>query len=122
MAKILVVDDEPLARNSMAMFLELQGHEVCQAADGVEALDLFASDHFAVVVSDMKMPRMDGLRLIEQIRILKPTLPIIVVTGYADKVPDGIPILTKPLKLQDLSDKIECLMRSDQNTKQRIRV
>ena len=118
MAKILVVDDEPLARNSMAMFLELQGHEVQQAADGVEALDRFASDQFAIVVSDMKMPRMDGLRLIEQIRILRPALPIIVVTGYADTVPDGIPILTKPLKLQDLSDKIDHLLVAERKVRQ----
>jgi CheY-like chemotaxis protein len=110
MAKILVVDDEPLARNSVAIFLELQGHEVQQAADGIEALDLFAAHHFAVVVSDMRMPRMDGLRLIEQIRMLKPALPIIVVTGYADTVPDGIPILSKPLKLQDLADQIADLI------------
>lgn len=106
----------------MAMFLELQGYEVCQAADGVEALDLFAADQFAVVVSDMKMPRMDGLRLIEQIRVLKPALPIIVVTGYADTVPDGIPILTKPLKLQDLSDKIDHLIAEERRVRQRIRV
>ena len=94
----------------MAMFLKLQGHEVQQAADGIEALDLFAAGQFAIVVSDMKMPRMDGLRLIEQIRSLKPALPIIVVTGYADTVPDGIPVLTKPLNLQDLADKIHRLV------------
>jgi CheY-like chemotaxis protein len=92
------------------MFLELQGHEVYQAADGIEALDLFPHHDFAVVVSDMKMPRMDGLRLIEQIRTLRPKLPIIVVTGYSDRAPAGVPILLKPLKLRDLSHKIDELV------------
>ena len=110
MAKILIVDDEIRARASMARFLELDGHEVYQAGDGIEALDLFREHEFAVVVSDIKMPRMDGVRLIEQIRMVRPRVPIILVTGYSDRVPGGVPILTKPLKLRDLSHKIDELL------------
>ncbi len=89
------------------MFLELKGHEVHQAADGIEALQLFVSSEFEIVISDIKMPRMDGVRLIHEIRMLQPRLPVIATTGYTDKVPEGVLVIAKPLNLDDLSQRID---------------
>ena len=111
MVKILLVEDEPLARKCTAMFLELKGHEIYEAADGIEALELFACNEFALLVSDIKMPRMDGTRLIEEIRTLSPRLPIIVTTAFSDRAPgDGIPTLSKPINLEHLSQAIDELL------------
>jgi DNA-binding NtrC family response regulator len=80
--KILIVDDEEGMRRLLARLLLKAGYETAVAANGVEALALVASDHFDLVVTDIMMPSMDGLQLLQEIRSFDPELPIIVITAY----------------------------------------
>ena len=81
---VLVADDEEAVRDVARTALELDGHRVFAAADGVEALGLFREHRPDVVVSDIRMPRMDGITLLEQIRDLSPDTEVVLVTGFAD--------------------------------------
>jgi len=80
--KILIVDDEEGMRRLLARLLFKAGYETATAANGAEALALIESDHFDLVVTDIQMPEMDGLQLLQEIRSFDPELPIIVITAY----------------------------------------
>ena len=66
--KILVVDDEKIKRITLADDLAAQGHEVAGAADGEEAPQKLAAERFDVVVTDLKMPKLDGIELLKRIK------------------------------------------------------
>ena len=80
---ILVVDDEPLVRNSLSEMLTLSGYSVTSASNGREALELLKSYTADIVISDLKMPQMDGVELLKQIREFYPDTPVILITGFA---------------------------------------
>lgn len=86
--RLLVVDDAATPRTLLKMVLESAGYAVSDASDGVEALDVLARGGISLVVSDLEMPRMDGLQLIARIRANPATagLPIVVVTGQVSQV------------------------------------
>jgi PAS domain S-box-containing protein len=88
--RILLVDDEPGLGLVGKRRLEHLGYRVVVATDGEEALDLFRSDPqgFDAVVSDYLMPRMNGLELAAALTRLQPNLPIIMLTGFIDNLPD----------------------------------
>ena len=81
-AAVLVVDDEANARRGLKTLLEQEGFEVDVASDGVEALEKLAERPFDVVVTDLKMPRMDGLELLRRSKASDEDLPFIVVTAF----------------------------------------
>jgi DNA-binding NtrC family response regulator len=81
-ARILVVDDDDGVRAFLADALALAGHEVDQATDGVHALERIAARAYPLVVSDLKMPRLDGLALVERIKRDHPETEVIVVTAH----------------------------------------
>ncbi|MCE5249099.1 response regulator [bacterium] len=81
--KILVVDDEPGIRDIIKTYVEHFGYIVHTAADGVDALKQVESENYDVVLTDIQMPRMDGLTLTEEIRKIQPDTIIIMMTGYA---------------------------------------
>lgn len=83
---ILVVDDEKDFRNLLRFHFEDLGYLVLEAGDGQEALDLFAERRHEIdlVITDIRMPRLDGERLIQELRRRDPHLPIIGVTGHMD--------------------------------------
>jgi CheY-like chemotaxis protein len=83
-ARILVVDDEKTLRDILSRALERRGHRCTEAANGEEALELVSKQAFDLVMTDLKMPKVDGLALIEWLRESRPTVPIIIMTGYAD--------------------------------------
>jgi len=70
MATILAVDDSNSMRQMVSFTLKQAGHSVMEAADGVEALELAKKNSFNLVISDVNMPRMDGISLIKQLRML----------------------------------------------------
>jgi two-component system response regulator FlrC len=82
MARILVADDEAGIRSFLAETLELGGHEVAQAADGEEALDLLARRGFDLLVTDLRMPRRDGLEVLRDALARQPDLEVIVLTAH----------------------------------------
>jgi two-component system response regulator (stage 0 sporulation protein F) len=82
--KILVVDDEEGARELFNTILTDEGYEVSLAPGGVEALDLFKNNAFQLVITDIKMPVMDGLQLLQEIRKMGSKTDVIMVTAYGE--------------------------------------
>ncbi len=80
--KILVVDDNESALNLLKVFLTQNGYEVTLARDGKEAFDLIRKRPFPLVITDIKMPRMDGIKLIEKIKNTYPMIRVIMITGH----------------------------------------
>jgi two-component system, NtrC family, response regulator AtoC len=82
---ILLIDDEADVRRSLSHFLQKLGHAVTCAADGMEALREFHSQEFNLVITDIRMPEIDGLELLRRVKVIeKSPVDIIVVTGHGD--------------------------------------
>lgn len=81
---ILLVDDNKLGLAARKSVLEELGFRIVTATQGEEALEQFECGNFDMVITDYKMPRMDGLELIEKIRARSATIPIILISGYAE--------------------------------------
>src|SRR5688500_699832 len=82
--RILVVDDEASARSGLEKLLRQEGYEVESADGGAAALALRDERTFDVVVTDLKMPGMDGVELMKKLKDLDRDLPVIVVTAFSD--------------------------------------
>lgn len=80
---ILVVDDSEVIREMLASFLGTLGYQVDDAADGQLAYDLFLMRHHHVVISDLQMPRIEGLTLLKRLRAVDPDVQVIILTGHA---------------------------------------
>src|SRR5438552_12944526 len=80
-ARILIVDDEESTRELFAELLQRWGYEVDQTADGHGALKLAAGTHPDVIISDLVMPKLDGLALVRALREEQPDTPVIIITG-----------------------------------------
>ena len=72
-SQILVVDDEEIARTNLEYILRKEGHQVATAANGLEALEKFKAQEFDVVLTDLKMEKMDGIQLLESVKQIAPT-------------------------------------------------
>ncbi len=116
MRRILVVEDDIAIRNNIMALLRLEGYEADAAGDGQEALDYLRSHVYALVISDVMMPRMDGYALLRQLRSQPATaqLPVILLTALADKQDQrqGMNLgaddyLPKPFQREDLLNAIE---------------
>lgn len=107
---ILVVDDERLVRKGTAEMLRGLGHSVIEAEGGAEALIVLGSTPgIDAIVTDYKMPRMDGVDLANRVRADRPEMPILLISGYtgaADPV-SSFPRLSKPFGLVALSEALE---------------
>jgi two-component system cell cycle sensor histidine kinase/response regulator CckA len=106
---ILVAEDEAMLRVLAVEMLEDAGFQVFEAGDGVEALELLkANPQIALLVSDIKMPRMDGYALVTAGLEFKPDLKVLLMTGYSQDPPPhflkarDIQILHKPFNLEKL--------------------
>ena len=85
MTLVLVVDDSPLHRRLVGGLLEKQDHAIAYAADGHEALRSIEVQPPDIVVTDLQMPGMDGLQLLDEIRSKLPRVPVIVMTGHGSE-------------------------------------
>jgi len=81
--KILIVDDEPDILKTLEMTLSQEGYHVTTATGGEAALKIFRQQPFELVITDMRMPGMDGIEVIRQVKELDPDVEAIVLTGYA---------------------------------------
>jgi CheY-like chemotaxis protein len=106
---LLLAEDEAMLRLLAMEMLEEAGFHVFEAADGVEGLELLKNHpEISLLVSDIKMPRMDGYALAEAGLALKPDLKILLMTGYAQAPPPAllkqaeVQILHKPFNLERL--------------------
>ncbi|HSB80933.1 MAG TPA: response regulator [Candidatus Methylomirabilis sp.] len=82
--RVLVVDDNAAIRDMLAMTLAEEGFEVEGAADGADALDKLTTATYDVVLSDLQMPRLDGLSLLREIRRKEIGIPVIIQTASVD--------------------------------------
>jgi CheY-like chemotaxis protein len=114
-AVILFVDDDPLIAMSTTEMLEDLGHRVIGANSGLHALDILRSGQpIDLMVTDHVMPGMTGLELAAASREVRPSLPILLATGYAE-LPEGtqvdLPRLAKPYHQDQLRDRLDQLLR-----------
>lgn len=87
MAKILAVDDSSTIRKLVKFTLQMKKYDVVLAEDGMEAFDLFNEYNFDLIITDLNMPRMDGIELIRKIRAgdKNNTIPIILLTTESEE-------------------------------------
>ena len=83
-ARILLVDDNASGLRARQAILEEQGHRISTASSGEDALEQFGRQKFDLVITDFKMPRLDGRELIARLRKKSPDLPMILISGYVD--------------------------------------
>ena len=112
----MIVDDDPSARESLKLLLSIDRHSVMEAKDGSEALALIADHHFDLVLLDFFMPGMHGGEVARRIKEIEPSLPILMVTAYREKLigfdkPGSTnAILGKPFAVGDLRNEISKLL------------
>ena len=117
-AQILVVDDEPIACSRLKTALEKHGYSVQTCPGGAAAIELLKTQHFQVVVSDLRMDDVSGLDVLDLVRAQHPSTPMILITGYAtvevarEALAKGaFDFIAKPFRPQDLRAIIERALR-----------
>lgn len=121
LAELLVVDDDAQSLESTARILEMAGYRVTRAADGEKALDLARNSIFDVVISDVRMPKMDGIEFLRALTVLRRGLPMILMTAYgqvdeavtAMKL-GAVDFLSKPFKRQALLDAVSQALKKSE--------
>lgn len=116
--RILVVDDEPAVRESLASSLAFEDYEIDTAADGLDALDKLDRVKPDLIVLDVLMPRLDGLTTCRRLRVRGETLPVLMLTAR-DTVGDRVTgldagaddYLVKPFELDELLARVRALLR-----------
>jgi len=105
MDKILIVDDEKKIRHILQIMLEQNGYKTDEAANGEEALKRIKTYHYAMVITDLKMPVMDGITLLREIKQVDPDYPVVVLTAYGsiesavEAIKEGaLDFITKPFE------------------------
>jgi DNA-binding response OmpR family regulator len=119
LAQILVIDDEPQVRRLLQTILERAGHDVFEAADGMEGLMTARARQPDLVVTDILMPNKEGIETIRELRREVPALPILVISGdpgsalYLEmaKLLGAHAALTKPFRATELLRAVEGLLR-----------
>lgn len=115
--KILVVDDDKLTCELLLDFLQLKGYEAECAESGMEALKMIKKDNYAVVISDIRMPQMNGLELMKKIKSFNPHIEVIMITAHSamdiamkcmEKGAFGF--IQKPMK--DMNEIMEIVLKS----------
>jgi CheY-like chemotaxis protein len=117
--RVLVAEDDDLFADAVDAFLQQAGFTVMLACDGEAALERAADNLFDVLLTDLRMPRMDGAALIRRLRAERPDLPIVVMSGNApedwedslQREGEGpLVLLNKPARLQDVVRTINSLL------------
>lgn len=109
MARILITEDEDSLRSFVARALRLDGHDTAEAADGAEGLERLGDGVFDLLLSDIRMPVMDGIELAHRASSAFPDLKILLMTGYAeqreradDLMTKVVDVVEKPFSLLDI--------------------
>jgi len=106
---ILVIDDEKPTLSMFGLFLGAYGYEVFTAENGPEGIELFKKERPPIVLTDIKMPGMDGLTVLKEIKKIDPKTEVIVITGHGDMElakqaldSDAAGFINKPIKKEAL--------------------
>jgi DNA-binding NtrC family response regulator len=115
--RILIVDDEPLVLETLAEVLGTEGHPVSKAADAAEGLRSLADEPHALVLSDIRMPGMDGIEFLREVRRLHPGTDVMLMTGFGslDGAIDAMALgasdyLMKPLKSKEILARVRAIL------------
>lgn len=115
---ILIVDDDPVIREIIATIVSALGYPCESAGDGREAVSLLANHSFAIVITDMMMPRMDGMQLLAHIKEHCPDTDVVVITGHSDTYiysniieAGGTDFIIKPFEGDELEAKLNRIFR-----------
>ena len=117
---ILLVDDEPIVRNSITEILQLKGYDVLQAENGRRALEIYQAEGSKIdlILLDMTMPVLTGMETLQRIREQDSQLPVILLSGYGEEQIDNQTMetlntrfLKKPFKVDVLLQNIEEILR-----------
>ncbi len=84
---ILIVDDEEMVRLALEMVLNSEGYRTACASDGQEAIEMLARQAYDLVITDVKMPRANGLEVLKAAKIKNPATKVILITGFAAEDP-----------------------------------
>lgn len=84
MSRILVIDDEKSIRNTLKEILTYEGFEVVEAQDGMEGLKFVEKEKFDIILSDIKMSKMDGIEVLEKLQELSPETPVVMISGHGN--------------------------------------
>jgi len=115
--KILIVDDNPNMSSLLSEMLEVFDYASTRAADGSEALGELEKGDFSMVITDMRMPNMSGMELVQKVKDRYPKLPVVLISGYSvgelesqtgHLKPDGF--LGKPLMMSDIEKLLNTLL------------
>ncbi len=113
-SSILVVEDDAIVRMLIVDVLEELEFTVVEAADAEEALKIVenASQVIDLMMTDVGLPDMDGKQLATKVRELRPALPILFASGYAENidVPPGMQVIAKPFSIDQLRDKVKSML------------
>ncbi|MBI1811362.1 MAG: sigma-54-dependent Fis family transcriptional regulator, partial [Nitrospirae bacterium] len=107
--KILVAEDEEITLNNIVDTLQEEGYKVAYSRNGTEALQVIEKDHFDVLITDIKMPGMSGIELLDKVRVHHPETEVIIITGFGsissavEAMKKGaVDYITKPFDLDEL--------------------
>ena len=124
---ILLVEDEANARKGLTQFLQGLDYDVITAANGNEAMALFKSEKPDLVISDIRMPEMDGIETLKRIKAIHPLVEVIMLTGHAtfETAIQGMKLgafdyLMKPCEIDDLITKLEAAKKKHQEQLEKI--
>lgn len=125
-SKILLVDDEAVFTKNMSRLLDARGYRAFPVNSGAEAIRALENDDFDVVVLDLKMPGMDGLTTLKEIRKLGLFTQTLILTGHGsiDSALEAVKLgaydyLTKPCEIDELTAKIEGAWGTKNNLERR---
>jgi len=116
--QILIVDDNPNMASLLSEMLEVFEYESVRASNGLEAIDKISDGDFSLVITDMRMPKMSGLDLLQKIKESNPDLPVVLISGYAldedgnellHNLADGF--LNKPFKMADIENLLDTIIK-----------
>src|SRR5918998_49628 len=111
---VLVVEDEPVIRELMSILLEDEGYAVHQAVDGLQALEMLEQHGIDLVLSDVKMPRLDGASLVQRLRARGDPIPVVLMSAvYAEVDLPGVRFLRKPVNGEHLLDIIAATLAAN---------
>jgi DNA-binding NtrC family response regulator len=115
--KILIVDDNPNMSSLLSEMLEVFDYESKTASDGLQALEELKKDKYAMVITDMRMPKMSGLELLQKVKENHPKVKVVLISGYSsgeiesqalDLNADGF--IGKPLMMADIEKLLSDLL------------
>jgi CheY-like chemotaxis protein len=116
------VDDDESVRDTAALLLASIGYKITTAPDGPQALVRFAArpGSFDAAIVDLTMPGLGGVEVLERLRLLRPGLPVLIISGYSEQdvrldpaISQRVDFLSKPFSLEQIRDKLKTLIPQD---------